>query len=88
MIAAAVYLLCTLTSGLCAVMLLREYRRRGARLLFWSGAAFVGFAISNALVFADFVVTPPDVDLSLVRAISAFLSAAILVYGLVWDADR
>jgi hypothetical protein len=85
-IAVGVYVLCTMTSALCAALLLREYRRRGARLLLWSGASFVGFAISNALVFADFVMLP-DVDLSSLRAVTACASVAILLYGLVWDAD-
>ena len=86
MIAVAVYFLCALTSGLCAVLLLREYHRRGARLLLWSGASFVGFAISNALVFADLVVWP-HVDLSALRAVTSTLAVGILLYGLVWDAE-
>lgn len=86
MIAAAVYVLCTATSALCAALLLNGYRRSGARLLLWSGASFVGFAVSNALVFADLVVLP-DIDLSLLRAITAAASVAVLLYGLVWDAD-
>ena len=84
--AVAVYILCTLTSALCAVLLLREYRRRLAKLLVWSGASFIGFAISNALVFADFVILP-EVDLSLLRASTACASIAVLLYGLVWDSD-
>jgi uncharacterized protein DUF5985 len=86
MSAIIVYLLCVLTSGLCAVLLLREYRRRGARLLLWSGASFVGFAVSNALVFADLVVWP-HVDLSLLRAITSSVAVGVLLYGLVWDAE-
>ena len=86
MIAALVYVLCTVTSALCAMLLLRQHRRQRSRLLFWSGLSFVGFAITNALVFADFVVLP-DVDLSLVRAAAGLTSIAILLVGLVWEAD-
>lgn len=86
MIAAVVYVLCTVASTLCAMLLLRQYRRQPSRLLFWSGLSFVGFAVANALVFADFVVLP-DVDLSLVRAVAGVASIAILLVGLVWEAD-
>ncbi len=84
--AAAVYMLCTVTATLCGALLLRQYARRRARLLFWSGLAFAGFAVSNALVFADFVVVP-ETDLSLFRALAAFLSIAVLLYGLLAEAD-
>jgi cytochrome bd-type quinol oxidase subunit 2 len=86
MIAAVVYVLCTVASALCAMLLLRHHRRQRSRLLFWSGLSFAGFAVANALVFADFVVLP-DVDLSLVRAATGLLSIAILLFGLVWEAD-
>ena len=83
--ATAVYLLCMLTSAFCAALLLREYRRTRARLLLWSSLSFVGWAVNNALVFADLVVFP-GVDLSLVRALTALVSVSLLLYGLVWDA--
>ena len=83
--AAAVYVLCILTSAFCAVLLLREYRRSGGRLLLWSSLSFVGWAANNALVFLDFVVLPM-VDLSLVRASVALVAVSLLLYGLVWDA--
>jgi hypothetical protein len=86
MIAAAVYLLCVLTSAFCALLLLLEYRRRGARLLLWSGAAFVSFTAANALLFVDFVMLP-EIDLSLFRSGAGSVSVAILLYGLVWDTD-
>lgn len=86
MIGATVYILCVVTSALCAWLLLAEYRRRRARLLLWSGASFIGFAVSNALVVADLLILP-DVDLSVLRAASACGSVAILLYGLVWDSD-
>lgn len=82
----AVYFLCAVTSALCAIVLIREYLRRHTRLLLWSSLAFSGFAFSNALVFADFVVLP-DADLSLVRAASACLAIALLLIGLIWTAE-
>lgn len=81
-----VYFLCAATSVLCATLLLREYRRHATRLLLWSSLSFIVFAISNALVFADFVVLP-TVDLSILRSATAFTAAAILVAGLIWEAE-
>ena len=85
MIPMAVYLLCMLTSAFCAVLLSREYRRTSARLLFWSSLSFVVWAINNALVFADLIVFP-DVNLSLIRALTSLAAVSLLLYGLVWDA--
>jgi Family of unknown function (DUF5985) len=45
--AAAVYVLCALTSLACAVQLLRGFQARGVRLLLWSGLAFIGFALGT-----------------------------------------
>lgn len=84
--AAAVYLLCALTSVLCATLLLRQYARGRTRLLLWSSLSFVCFAVSNALMFMDFVVLPAR-DLSLIRAATACAAAAILVVGLVWEVE-
>ena len=39
-----VYFLCALTSGLCAILLIREYMRHHTRLLLWSSLAFSCFA--------------------------------------------
>jgi hypothetical protein len=82
MTAAAVYVLCMLTSAFCAVLLWREYRRNSARLLLWSSLSFVLWAINNSLVFTDLVVLP-GVDLSLVRAVSSLAAVGMLLYGLV-----
>jgi hypothetical protein len=84
--AATVYLLCTLASSLCAVLLLREHRKTSSRLLFWSGLSFAAMAVSNALVFVDFVVLP-TIDFSLYRGVVFFLATALLLYGLVRNAD-
>ena len=83
--AIAVYLLCMLTSAFCAALLLREYRRTAARLLLWSSLSFLGWALNNALVFADMVVFT-GIDLSLTRALVALVAVCLLLYGLIWDA--
>lgn len=84
MIAAAVYVLCALTSLACAVLLLRAYGRQGVRLLLWSGLGFVGFALGNALLVVDLVVLPGS-DLALLRHLPVLAGLVVLVYGLVWD---
>ena len=84
--ATAVYTLCALTSGVCAVLLAREYRKRGTRLLLWSSISFWGFTLANLLAFTDFVVLP-DIQLAAIRAPLASLSVAALLFGLVWDSD-
>lgn len=82
--AAAVYVLCALTSCACAVLLLRGYGRRRVRLLLWSGLGFVGFAIGNAMLVADVLVFP-ERDLTLWRNLPTLAGVVVLVYGLVWD---
>ena len=82
-----VYVLCVLTSLACAVLLWRGYRRSSARLLMWSSLCFVGLALNNALLIVDLHVVPA-VDLSIWRTVPALIGIALLVYGLVWDAER
>lgn len=83
---AIVYILITLTCLLCAVLLLRAYVRTGTRLLFWSGLCFAGFTLSNSLVYIDLILFN-QIDLYPVRLSIATLSLALLVYGLVWEAE-
>ena len=83
--AVAVYLLCFLASTFCAVMLLRQCRRSASRLLLWSSLSFIGWALNNALLFADFVVFPA-IDLAVVRTSVALAAISLLVFGLIWDA--
>lgn len=87
MLANAIYLLCALTSVLCAVMLVRGYRQSRVRLLFWSAWCFVGLALNNVMLIVDVRVLP-DVDLAMWRAVPAVIGTALLVYGLVWESAR
>lgn len=85
--APAVYVLCTLTSALCAFLLLRGYSRTSVRLLLWSGLCFAGLAVNNGLLFVDLVVLGASHDLSIWRQVVAVLAVVVLLYGLIWDAD-
>ena len=82
--AAAVYVLCALTSLACALFLLRAFAQRGVRLLLWSGLGFVGFAVGNAMLVADLVLFP-ERDLQLMRTLPVLGGLLVLIYGLVWD---
>ena len=82
--ALVVYLLCGLTSLICAVLLLRGYRRSGVRLLLWSGLCFACFAINNVLLVVD-VRMMQEHDLSVLRSLPLVLGIALLLYGLVWE---
>lgn len=79
------YILCTLTSILCAGLLLRGYKQSRSRLLFWCGLCFVGLALNNILLIID-VKTPNDVlDLSHVRSLPAVAGLLVMIFGLIWE---
>jgi hypothetical protein len=82
----AVYLLCLLTSILCAGLLLRAYFRDRSRLLLWVAASFVCFALNNTALVADMVVFPAA-DLLLVRQITSIAAVAILIYAFGWEIE-
>ena len=82
--ATLVYILCALTSVVCAALLFRGYRKSGARLLFWAALCFAGLAINNMLVFVDERVVP-STDLAVWRSIPALIGVAVFIYGLIWE---
>jgi Family of unknown function (DUF5985) len=84
--AESVYILCAATSIICAALLLRGYRARRTKLLFWSCLCFVGLAINNALLLVDLYLVP-NVDLFVPRTAVAFAAVVVLLYGLIWDAE-
>lgn len=82
-----VYVLCFLTSGAAMWLLLRSYRQNRSRLLLWSAAAFVVFALNNLLLFLDLVVLPTAIDLRPYRALTSIIGVAILLYAFIWEID-
>lgn len=87
MLATAIYVLCALTSIICASLLLRGWSQTRARLLFWSGLCFAGLALNNILLIIDVAVLP-QVDMEIWRTVPALIGVALLVYGLVWETPR
>jgi hypothetical protein len=86
-VATAVYVLCALTSAVCAWLLWRGWQASRAALLLWSAACFAGLALHNALLFVDKVVAP-DVDLSTLRLSTALVALLVLLVGLIWESAR
>ncbi|MFS2002857.1 DUF5985 family protein [Duganella sp. CT11-25] len=82
--AQTIYGLCTLTSLACAWMLLGSYRRNGVRLLFWSGLCFIGMSVNNVLLVLDKLVFP-QVDLLVLRLVSALMALLLLLFGLIYE---
>jgi len=81
-----IYLLCAVTAFLCAVLLLRAYRRGRYRLLLWSGLCFAGLTLNNLILVLDKVVLV-GADLSIWRTSVALLAMVVLLYGLIWEAE-
>jgi hypothetical protein len=84
--AAAVFVLSFLTCVACAVLLLRGFKRSGARLLLWSGLCFIGMALHNAALFADRILWP-QIDLYLLRTVPLLIGLALLLFGLIWEGE-
>ena len=84
--AALIYGLCATVAAICAALLLRAWRHSRHRLLFWTAMCFTALTTTNVLLFLDKVVFL-DVDLALARSLVALVGMAVLLYGLVWDAQ-
>ena len=79
-----IYLLCVITSLLCAYLLARAYRRGKTRLLIWSALCFALLAINNLVLAAD-VLLLPDADLSLLQLLTSLSAVCVLLYAFIWE---
>jgi hypothetical protein len=84
-LATVVYVLCAVTSCLCAVLLARGWLASRARLLLWSALCFGFLAANNVLLVFDKLVVA-GTDLQLARTLTALAGVAVLLYGLIWEA--
>jgi hypothetical protein len=88
-LAAAVYILCFLTSAACAWLLGRSYRNSKAPLLLWSSICFFFLALNNLMLVLDLVVWPaPEVDLRLPRLLLALAASCSLLFGFIYKIEE
>lgn len=80
--ASAVYILCAVTSFVCAYLLFRAYKENRFRLLLWCSIAFTGFTLNNILLFLDEKVIH-HIDMSTIRTIPGTIAIILMVYGLI-----
>lgn len=80
-----IYALCTLTSIVCAVLLLRGYRQSRSRLLFWCCLCFAGLALHNILLIIDLKTPDAVINLSHVRALPAVAGVLVMIFGFIWE---
>lgn len=83
----SIYVLCFVTSALCAWLLLRGFWRTRNRLLFWSGLCFCCMALNNITLVIDVGVFPEH-DLIALRLIPAVLGICLLLFGLIWETKK
>ena len=81
--AALIYLLCSATALVCAILLWRGYRRSRVPLLFWSSLCFFGLTLDNLFLFTDRILLP-TLDLTLYRRPVALVSVGLLLYGMIF----
>lgn len=81
------YAMAIITSLMCTVLLFRGYRRRRIRLLMWSALCFAGLTLNNIALFIDLVIFP-DIDIRLIRLLSALAGMLFLLYAFIGDTDE
>ena len=79
-----IYILCVITSLLCAWLLARAYLRAKTKLLVWSALCFGLLAVNNLVLAVD-VMLLPNVDLSLLQLLTSLAAVMVLLYAFVWE---
>lgn len=82
--AEAIYILCSMTCLLCAILLFKSYKRSSSKLLFWAAICFVAFTANNVLLFVDKVIVL-GTDLSVLRVSVASFGVCALLFGMIQE---
>lgn len=82
-----VYLLCLLSSLVCAVLLFRAWWLNRSALLLWTAISFGFLAINNLGLVVDLVIFP-QISLWPIRIVPVLIALIVLLYGFVWETDR
>ncbi|MGV3572494.1 MAG: DUF5985 family protein [Ramlibacter sp.] len=85
--ATIIFLLCTVTSFLCALKLWQSWRKSGHRLIFWTSLCFAFLTMNNALLVLDEVVLAARYDFRMWRLALGLIAFSVLVYGLVAEEE-
>lgn len=86
MIATAVYLLCVVTSALCAYLLFRAHQRTSRRFLLCASLCFLFLMLNNALVLID-LHWLHESNLVVFRLTTALMAVSVMIYGFIWETD-
>jgi hypothetical protein len=87
MLPASVFILCLITSAVCAWLLFRQNRKVPSGLLFWSAVCFLALTANNFLVVLDLVIFPEDLSLVPWRHAASLAAIGVLVYGFIWESN-
>ncbi len=82
----SVFLLCLLTSAVCAWLLYRQYQRTPSGLLFWSALCFLALTANNLFVVLDLIVFP-NIEFLPYRHASSLIAIGVLLYGFIWESN-
>jgi hypothetical protein len=86
MLPASVFILCFVTSAVCAWLLFRQYARTRVALLFWSALCFLALTFNNLFVVFDLIVFP-NIEFIPFRHAASLIAIGVLLYGFIWEAD-
>jgi hypothetical protein len=67
-----------------ALLMLRQYRTSGERLLLWTGISLGGFALTTIITIAD-VIAWRAADTAAISAIGGFVSASVAAVAVIWE---
>jgi hypothetical protein len=83
---AAVYLLCLITSVVCAALLVRAHVRSRTPLLMWTAWCFVLLAVNNLLLVCDLMLFS-EVDLAIPRQLATVAALGVLLVGFIRESE-
>lgn len=83
---AIVFILCFLTSTICAFLLVRSYLENRSRLLLFSAWCFILLALNNLIVVIDLLVLV-DFYIYPLRQIAALAAVSVLLFGFIWETE-
>jgi hypothetical protein len=80
----AIYMMCALTSAVCAYLLGASYFRTRLRLLLWAASCFTILAFSNLLLYLDLTLIISS-DISILRSTISLCAVIVLLVGMIWE---